>query len=69
MEEVEQRGRLFRAVEDLPTDQRRVIGMRFAEGKSIREIAQDLAKTEGAVKQLQFRGLEKLRVQLGEQNG
>ena len=69
MEEVEQRGRLFRAVEDLPADQRRVIGMRFAEGKSIREIAQELAKTEGAVKQLQFRGLEKLRVQLGEQNG
>jgi RNA polymerase sigma-70 factor (ECF subfamily) len=66
---VEQRGRLFRAVEDLPADQRRVIGMRFAEGKSIREIAQELAKTEGAVKQLQFRGLEKLRVQLGEQNG
>jgi len=69
IEEVEQRGRLFRAVEDLPDDQRRVIGMRFAEGKSIREIAQELAKTEGAVKQLQFRGLEKLRAQLGEQNG
>ena len=69
IEEVERRWRLFRAVEDLPTDQRRVIGMRFAEGKTIREIAQELAKTEGAVKQLQFRGLEKLRVQLGEQNG
>jgi RNA polymerase sigma-70 factor (ECF subfamily) len=69
LEEVEQRGRVFRAVEDLPTDQRRVIGMRFAEGKSIREIARELAKTEGAIKQLQFRGLEKLRAQLGEQNG
>jgi RNA polymerase sigma-70 factor (ECF subfamily) len=69
VEEVEQRARLFRAVEDLPADQRRVIGMRFAEGKSIREIALELTKTEGAVKQLQFRGLEKLRAQLGEQNG
>lgn len=69
MAEVEQRSRLFRAVNELPAGQRRVITMRFAEGKSIREIAQEMARTEGAVKQLQFRGLEKLRVQLGEQNG
>jgi RNA polymerase sigma-70 factor, ECF subfamily len=69
VEEVEQHARLFRAVEDLPKDQRRVIRMRFGEGKSIREIARELAKTEGAIKQLQFRGLEKLRTQLGEQNG
>jgi RNA polymerase sigma-70 factor (ECF subfamily) len=69
LEEIEQRAQLFGMVEQLPADQRRVIAMRFAEQKSIREIAQELGRTEGAVKQLQFRGLEKLRSQLGETNG
>jgi DNA-directed RNA polymerase specialized sigma24 family protein len=35
--------------------------MRFAEERSIREIAQALRKTEGAIKQLQFRALDNLR--------
>lgn len=64
LEEVEQRARLFRLVEQLPEDQRRVIAMRFAEEKSIREIAEVLGRTEGAVKQLQFRGLQSLRAQI-----
>ena len=68
-EEVENRARLFRMVDKLPSDQRRVIIMRFAEERSIREIAQQLKRTEGAVKQLQFRGLQNLRVRMGEQNG
>ena len=38
-----------------------MIAMRFAEEKSICEIAVALGRTEGAVKQLQFRGLENLR--------
>ena len=38
--------------------------MRFAEEKSIREIAQALGRTEGAVKQLQFRALQNLRSRL-----
>jgi RNA polymerase sigma-70 factor, ECF subfamily len=61
LEQVEDRARLFRLVDGLPEDQRRVVVMRFAEQKSIREIAQDLGRSEGAVKQLQFRGLENLR--------
>jgi RNA polymerase sigma-70 factor, ECF subfamily len=61
LEEVEHQAQLFRLVEQLPSDQRRIIAMRFAEEKSIREIAQQLGRTEGAVKQLQFRGLHKLR--------
>lgn len=65
-EEIEDRARLFRLVERLPADQRRVIGMRFAEGKSIREIATEIGRTEGSVKQLQFRGLETLRARLAE---
>jgi RNA polymerase sigma-70 factor, ECF subfamily len=64
MEDVEQRAKLFRLVTTLPSDQRRVIDMRFAQEKSIREIADELGRTGGAVKQLQFRGLESLRAQL-----
>jgi len=69
LEEVQHRAHLFRLVDQLPADQRRVIVMRFAEQKSIREIARDLRRTEGAVKQLQFRGLENLRAQIGEAHG
>jgi RNA polymerase sigma-70 factor, ECF subfamily len=61
LDEIEHRARLFRLVDGLPADQRRVIVMRFAEQKRIREIAEALGRTEGAVKQLQFRALETLR--------
>ena len=64
LESVERRARLFRAVETLPEDQRRVILLRFGEEKTIREIAVCLNRSEGAVKQLQFRGLENLRARL-----
>jgi RNA polymerase sigma-70 factor, ECF subfamily len=61
---IEQRAELFQLVESLPADQRRVVIMRFVEQKSIKEIAQEIHRTEGAVKQLQFRALEKLRAQM-----
>lgn len=64
LESVERRARLFRAVETLPEDQLRVILLRFGEEKTIREIAVCLNRSEGAVKQLQFRGLENLRARL-----
>ena len=63
LEEVELRARLFRLVDQLPADQRRVIAMRFADEKSIRDIAAELGRSEGAVKQLQFRGLQTLRAE------
>ena len=63
LEEVEQQTRLFQLVDQLPEDQGRVIALRFAEQKSIREIALELGRTEGAVKQLQFRGLQTLRAE------
>ena len=66
LEGVERRARLFSAVDKLPADQRTVIVMRFADEKSIREIAETLGRSEGAVKQLQFRGLENLRNRLNE---
>jgi len=69
LEEIEHRARLFRLVDALPVDQRRVILMRFGEQRTIREIARDLARSEGAVKQLQLRGLQNLRARLGDPNG
>jgi RNA polymerase sigma-70 factor (ECF subfamily) len=69
LEEVEHRAGLFRLVDELPADQRRVVAMRFAEEKSIREIAEALGRSEGAVKQLQFRGLESLRAQIKFKSG
>ena len=59
--EAGEQGEIFRLVNDLPEEQQRVLRLRFAEDKSIREIAQELGKTEGAIKQLQFRGVETLR--------
>ena len=64
LEAIERRAHVFRAVQNLPEDQRRVIVLRFAEEKSIREIATELGRSEGAIKQLQFRGLENLRNRL-----
>jgi RNA polymerase sigma-70 factor (ECF subfamily) len=61
---IEHRAQLFRLVDRLPADQRCVIFERFVEQKSIREVARKLGRTEGAVKQLQFRALEKLRTQI-----
>jgi len=69
IEEVEECARLFRLVEKLPVEQRRVVQMRFAEEKSIREIAVALRKTEGAIKQLQFRAFETLRAQVNKKTG
>ena len=69
LEKSERVARLFNLVKGLPEDQRRVIEMRFAEEKSIREIAQKLGRTPGAVKQLQFRGIQALRAQFEKEPG
>jgi RNA polymerase sigma-70 factor, ECF subfamily len=60
-ETADRRADIFRFVNDLPPDQRRVIVERFIEQRSIREIAGRLNRTEGAVKQLQLRALQNLR--------
>ncbi len=61
---VERRAMLFQLVERLPEAQFRVIHLRFVEQKSIREIAEELGRSEGAVKQLQLRAIENLRAQM-----
>lgn len=65
VDHVEQVARLFRLVDALPADQRSVIIQRFVDELSIREVAQRMNKTEGAIKQLQLRALETLRARMG----
>jgi RNA polymerase sigma-70 factor (ECF subfamily) len=62
--EIERSALLFQLVDRLPEAQFRVIHLRFVEQKSIREIAQELGRSEGAVKQLQLRAIENLRAQM-----
>ena len=66
---VENRAALYRFVGELPEDQQRVIEMRFADEKGIREIAEEIGRTEGAVKQLQYRAMQSLRERMGARNG
>jgi RNA polymerase sigma-70 factor (ECF subfamily) len=59
--EVEERADLFALVERLPAGQRRVIVARFGRELSCQDIARALGRSEGAVKQLQYRALKTLR--------
>jgi RNA polymerase sigma-70 factor (ECF subfamily) len=52
---------LLAALTKLKTEHRDVIVMRFIEGYSALEVAAKLGKTEGAVRTLQHRALERLR--------
>jgi RNA polymerase sigma-70 factor, ECF subfamily len=69
LEGIERRAQLYRLVNALPAEQRRVIEMRFAEEKSIRQIAQEMKRTPGAIKQLQFRAVQNLRLRWEEKSG
>jgi len=61
---IERRAMIFQLVESLPEDQRQVIIRRFVDQRSIKEIAQELSRSEGAIKQLQLRALRNLRTRL-----
>jgi RNA polymerase sigma-70 factor, ECF subfamily len=52
--------RVIAAMEQLSPDQREVLLLRLAAGLTVREVASVLAKTTGAVKALQHRGLASL---------
>jgi RNA polymerase sigma-70 factor (ECF subfamily) len=60
-EDVEQKAMLYQLVDSLPADQRQVILWRFVGQKSLREMATELGRSEGAIKQLQLRALQNLR--------
>jgi len=68
-DDIEQRAMLYQLVETLPADQRRVIIRRFVGQKSLREIATELGRSEGAIKQLQLRGLQNLRQRIWGNHG
>ena len=51
---------LLQALTELPTEQRECLIMRFLQGMSIAETALALARSDGAVKQLQLRGVRNL---------
>jgi RNA polymerase sigma-70 factor, ECF subfamily len=59
--DLERSAMLHQLVDRLPEAQYQVIHLRFVEQKSIRDIAEALGRSEGAVKQLQFRAVETLR--------
>jgi len=65
---IEAAAMLEQLVRELPPDQGLVIHRRFVEEKNLREIALELGRSEGAVKQLQFRALQNLRLRMGERH-
>ena len=69
IEDSERRAQLYRLVQELAEDQRKVLVRRFAEQRSIREIAKEMGRSEGAIKQLQFRALAALRAGMSEYHG
>jgi RNA polymerase sigma-70 factor (ECF subfamily) len=55
---------LWQAVSSLPVLQQQVVVYRFVRDMSVRDIADAVGRTEGAVKQLLFRSMKRLRQQL-----
>jgi RNA polymerase sigma-70 factor, ECF subfamily len=64
MRALEHRAELFRLVRQLPEVQKQVVYERFVEQRSIKEIAERLGKTSGAIKQLQLRAIQNLRARM-----
>jgi len=61
---IEETVMLSQLVDELPPDQSLVIRRRFVEQRSLRDVARELGRSEGAIKQLQFRALQNLRVRM-----
>jgi RNA polymerase sigma-70 factor, ECF subfamily len=59
---------LWQTVSTLPITEQQVVVYRFAREMSVREIATAIGRTEGAVKQILFRAMKRLRQHL-EQRG
>jgi RNA polymerase sigma-70 factor (ECF subfamily) len=60
----ERRALIGQLLKRLPEDQRLVVTRRFIDGRTVAEIAKEMRRTEGAVKQLQFRALQTLRTHM-----
>jgi RNA polymerase sigma-70 factor (ECF subfamily) len=57
--------RLAAALATLPEDQRRAVELHHLQGRPLAEVAAELGRSKGAVAQLLFRGLQKLREIMG----
>ena len=68
-DDIERRAMLYQLVETLPDDQQRVINRRFVAQRSLREIAREFGRSEGAIKQLQLRALQNLRDRILSNHG
>jgi len=66
--EIDRRATLFQVAGKLPEDQRSVLVKRFVEERSISDIAAGLGRSEGAIKQLQYRAMETLRARAGDEH-
>ena len=64
LDEQMQHQALREALQELSEDQQHVLALRFGEGLSIKDAAQMVAKSEGAVKMLQVRALKALTQRL-----
>ena len=53
--------KLLHALEKMPVEQRKVLHLRYGEGKPTREIADTIGKTDGATRVLLTRALKKLK--------
>lgn len=58
---------LLKLIDRLPSNQRRVIILKFIEGMGNREIAKIMGKSEGALRVMQMRALAALRKELGKE--
>jgi RNA polymerase sigma-70 factor (ECF subfamily) len=65
----EQLLRMAQALEELPDEQRQAIELHHLHGQSLNEVAAQMGRSRGAVAQLIFRGLRRLRQQLEEASG
>jgi RNA polymerase sigma-70 factor (ECF subfamily) len=59
--------KMRQAVDKLPLDTRQVVRLRFIEGCSARQTAEQLSLSEANVRVIQYRALKKLRKYLGDE--
>lgn len=67
--DAERKAMLFQLVEKLPPDQARVVALRYTQQKSVQEIAEEMNRSEAAVKMLHLRALENLRKYMEGRHG
>ena len=65
----EEQAALLAAMEELTDEQRDVVFLRFMEGLSIRDVAEVMDKTEGAIKALQYRSMQALSKIMQQKGG